>query len=59
MSSRIIKILMERDKISEEEARRTVKFTKELISEAGSLDEAQDIIENELGLELDYLEELL
>lgn len=56
MSKRIIKILIERDGISEDEAIERVQEVKELLEEAEySLNLCENILANELGLEPDYL----
>jgi TPP-dependent pyruvate/acetoin dehydrogenase alpha subunit len=55
--------LVRRDGISEEEAQEQVDMVtadvSEAIETAGSLEEIEDIIMNDLGLEPDYLEEIL
>ena len=59
----IVQILMERDDISEQEAQRMVDDCRQqLLSEAvpsGDSDLAEEILAEELGLELDYLMDLL
>ena len=60
--NRIVKILMERDGITEEEARELVEDTSESVNEAiamGDCVEAEAIFTSELGLEPDYLIDLL
>lgn len=56
-------ILMRRDKLTEHEALDLIEEVKEQLEElldgGGSLLEAEDIVRYELGLEPDYLEELL
>jgi len=60
VSKRIVKILMERDKVTEEEAKRTVKLTRELVNEAiENGDDPDEIMMAELGLEPDYLDDLI
>ena len=63
MSKRIIKILMERDGVSEQEARITVRETRDeinsVIEQLGGLEEVEGIIECNLGLEPDYVEDFL
>lgn len=55
--NRIIDILMKRDGMEYEDARRLVKETQdEIISNPNDADE---IIQNYLGLEPDYLEDIL
>jgi len=60
---RIIAILMERDELTEEEAREQVEETVELINEilesGGSYEEAEEILLDDLGLEMDYIFDLL
>lgn len=55
-------VLMERDGLSEEEANREIRETQnrilELVGE-GEFEDAFDEIETSLGLEPDYLEEVL
>ena len=59
----IVEILMKRDGISKKEAKETVEYCKQrLFDEAvpfGDYELAQDIIAEELGLEPDYMIELL
>lgn len=57
--NRVIKILMERDGISEEEARALVKETRDELIMLDNPFEADDIIANYLGLEPDYIEDIL
>ena len=60
---RIIAILMERDELTEEEAREQVEEAVELINEildsGGSYEEAEEILLDDLGLEMDYIFDLL
>ena len=60
---RIIAILMERDELTEEEAREQVEEAAELINEivagGGSYEEAEEILLDDLGLEMDYIFDLL
>lgn len=59
---RIIKILMNRDDLSKEEAMEVVKETKEMVESAirsGDYTAAEDIFQEELGLEIDYMVNLL
>ena len=60
---RVMKILMERDGESREDAIELVKnFTKEmdqLIEGKGTLDDAEELFELHFGLEPDYLEDFL
>ena len=55
----VIKILMERDGISEEEARALVKETRDEIMMLDNPLEADDVLLDYLGLESDYLEDVL
>lgn len=60
--SRIIDILMKRDGVTKEEARNTLQETREMINDAiasGNFDEVEDIMYSELGLEMDYIDELI
>ena len=59
---RIVKILMNRDDLSKEEATEFVKETKEMVESAirsGDYTAAEDIFMEELGLEIDYMVSLL
>lgn len=59
----VVKILMERDDISAKEARALVEETREEINDAlssgGSYDEIEEIIADNLGLEMDYIFDLI
>lgn len=58
----IIKILMERDGMTEKEAKEAYEETKEHIFEAiesGDFYEAEDIMLDDLGLEMDYIFDML
>lgn len=57
--NRIIKILMERDGMSEQEARDLFKETRDEILMLDDPFEAEDIMSEYLGLESDYIEDLL
>lgn len=57
--NRVVKILMERDGISEDEARALVRETRDELIMLDNPFEADEIIENYLGLEPDYLEDIL
>lgn len=62
--NKIVKILMKRDNMTEEEARELVGAVKEDIQqgiEEGfySYEDVTCIIEDDLGLEADYIEDLL
>lgn len=54
----VIRILMERDGMTREEAQETLDEVREMLSEA-DLWEAEDIIADELGLEMDYIFDIL
>ena len=60
---RIIAILMERDELTEEEAREQVEDAVEAINDilenGGSYEEAEDVLLEDLGLEMDYIFDLL
>jgi len=60
---RVVEILMRRDGMIKEEAISLVKETIEELQEeifnGGTHKDAQDIVESNLGLEPDYLEDLL
>lgn len=56
--SEVIRILMERDGMTREEAQETLDEVREMISEADPW-EAEDILADELGLELDYIFDIL
>ena len=59
---RVIEILMKRDNITEQEAKKLVSRVSEEITyaiEAGQYDEVEDIMYTELGLEMDYIGEVL
>ena len=61
--NRIEKILIRRDELTFEEARLSFKEAKsqinEVIENGGSLEEAEDIVMSELGLECDFVEDFL
>lgn len=56
--NRVIRILMERDDLSREEAQETLDYVREMLSEADPW-KAEDIIADELGLEMDYIFDIL
>lgn len=60
---RIVAILMERDELTEEEAREQVEEAVEAINDilasGGSYEEAEEILLDDLGLEMDYIFDLL
>ena len=60
--NRVVKILMERDDMTREEAESRVEEVQELLEGAviaGSYNAAEDILADELGLEMDYLFDLI
>lgn len=57
--NRIVKILMERDGLTREEAEALMNETRDEIMMADHPEEVDDIIQNYLGLEPDYLMDLL
>ena len=60
--NRVVKILMERDDMTRKEAESQVKEVQELLEEAlsfGSYTEAEYILVDELGLEMDYIFDLI
>lgn len=56
--NRVVKILMKRDEISESDAIELIEETRELILNSDPF-ESDDIIADNLGLEPDYLMEIL
>ena len=60
---RIVDILMKRDHVTKEEAENILKNVREEIQEVisigGDYTEVEDIVMSELGLEMDYIDELL
>ena len=60
MSKRIIKILMERDGIDEDEARELVDEVREMMADCEyDPTECENIMYEELGLEPDYIFDLI
>lgn len=60
--SRLVKVLMNRDGVTRDEAERMVNEVREEILEAvydGDYNEAEDIMLSELGLEMDYIYDIL
>lgn len=60
--NRVVKILMKRDGMSVEEAKDLVAEVVDMMNDAiamGDYEEAQMIVEDELGLEPDYIPDLL
>ena len=60
---KIIAILMERDESTEEEAREQVEDATQSINDimenGGSYEETEDVLLEDLGLEMDYIFDLL
>ena len=60
---RIVAILMERDELTEEEAKEQVEevaeHINEIVTSGGSYEEAEEILLDDLGLEMDYIFDLL
>lgn len=60
--SNLVRTLMERDGVTRDEAERMVNEVREEILEAvydGDYSEAEDIMLSELGLEMDYIYDIL
>lgn len=57
--NKVVEILMKRDGISEDEASALVRETRDELIMLDNPFEADEIIENYLGLEPDYLEDIL
>jgi hypothetical protein len=57
--NKIVEILMERDGMSQEEAEALVKETRDELMMLDDPTEADEIVEDYLGLEPDYIEYLL
>lgn len=59
---KIVDILMRRDGVTKEEAKNTLEETRGMINDAiasGNFDDVEDIMYSELGLEMDYIDEIL
>lgn len=54
----VVRILMERDDLTREEAEERVDEVREMLSEADPW-EIEDILADELGLEMDYIFDIL
>ena len=60
MSKEIVRVLMERDGLTEDEAEERVNEVKQMFEESKyDLLECENILADELGLELDYIFDLL
>lgn len=57
--NRLVKILMKRDGITEDEARELIRDTKAELEDCTDVLEADDIIMSNLGVEPDYLYDIL
>ena len=60
--SNVEEVLMKRDKLTKDEAHRQKNYARELIMEAienGDFDDVEDIMYSELGLEMDYIDEMI
>lgn len=56
--NKVVRILMERDGLSKKEAEERLEEVREMIADADPWD-AEDIIADELGLELDYIFDII
>lgn len=57
--NKVVKILMDRDGMSKKEATKLVEDTRDELLECTSLTDADDIIMNNLGLEPDYIFDII
>lgn len=57
-TNEVIRILMERDGMSRAEAQEVLEDVREMLADADPW-EAEDIIADELGLEMDYIFDIL
>lgn len=57
--NRVVKILMKRDGLSKKEATKLVEDTRDELLECTSMDDADEIIMNNLGLEPDYIFDII
>ena len=56
----VVRVLMNRDGITESEAEKMVNDVREMIYNCnGDYDEAEEIMSSELGLEMDYITDIL
>lgn len=58
----VVSVLMKRDGLTKDEAKREKEYARELIMDAlenEDYDDIEDIMYGELGLELDYIDEML
>lgn len=58
--NRVVEILMRREQITEEEANQMLQDVREMLEECNyDPEESEDIISSELGLEPDYIMDIL
>lgn len=60
--NKVVEILMSRDNLTQGEAERQLQEVREMIDDAvaaGDYSEAEDIVASELGLEMDYIFDIL
>lgn len=58
--NRVVKILMERDGLTKQEAENIISEVADMIMECnGDYSEAEDIMYSELGLEMDYILDII
>jgi hypothetical protein len=58
--NRVVKILMERDGLTQREATRQLKEVREMLYDCGfDPVESEDIVLSELGLEMDYIFDII
>lgn len=58
--NKVVEILMRRDSMSENEAKELVATTRKMLHEChGDYEEAVDIMQQELGLEPDYIMDII
>ena len=61
-SNKIVDVLMERDGMTKQEAEKHLNDVREMINDAaacGDYDDVEDIMYSELGLEMDYIFDIL
>ena len=62
MARPVVDVLMERDGLTKQEAKQQIDEVREMMEDAiecGDYTEVEDIMYSELGLEMDYIDELL
>lgn len=60
--NRVVQILMDRDNLTKQEAVEQVNKVRKMlyeVIESGNYDEAEDVMYSELGLEMDYIDDIL